>query len=152
MISESSPSPEQMEFCRNFLSKWNFAGILFVGLLARIAKCKYFQNGSPREVKFHIQMKSSECTFRTYWATKSNILFILMLPLKIYTPCPSKSGLIAILLGSPVLKMMQFKYIVSSIEIIVSLFVLALTLVDILNFVVEVAPYICVIQLKYLSH
>jgi hypothetical protein len=44
---ELSPSPEQMEFCRNFLSKWNFAGILFGGLLARIAE--YLLNGSPRE-------------------------------------------------------------------------------------------------------
>jgi hypothetical protein len=40
-----------MEFCGNFLSKWNFSGILFGGLLARIAE--YLQNGSPREVKFH---------------------------------------------------------------------------------------------------
>jgi hypothetical protein len=48
---ESNPSPEQMEFCGNFLSKWNFAGILFGRLLARIAK--YLLNGSPREVKFH---------------------------------------------------------------------------------------------------
>jgi hypothetical protein len=42
-----------MEFCGNFLSKWNFAEILFGGLLARIAK--YLLNGSPREVKFHIR-------------------------------------------------------------------------------------------------
>jgi hypothetical protein len=49
--SELSPSPEQMEICGNFLSKWNFVGILFGGLLARIAK--YLLNGSPREVKFH---------------------------------------------------------------------------------------------------
>ncbi len=49
--SKLSPSPEQMEFCRNLLSKWNFVGILFGGLLARIAK--YLLNGSPREVKFH---------------------------------------------------------------------------------------------------
>jgi hypothetical protein len=49
--SESSPSPERMEFCDNFLSKWNFAGILFGRLLARIAE--YSLNGSPREVKFH---------------------------------------------------------------------------------------------------
>jgi hypothetical protein len=48
---ESSLSLEQMEFCGNFLSKWNFLGILFVGLLARIVE--YLQNGSPREVKFH---------------------------------------------------------------------------------------------------
>jgi hypothetical protein len=48
--SESSPSPEQMEFCWNFLTKWNFVGISFSGLLARIAK--YLLNGSPREVKF----------------------------------------------------------------------------------------------------
>jgi hypothetical protein len=38
-----------MEFCGNFLSKWNFSGILFGGLLARIAE--YLLNGSPREVK-----------------------------------------------------------------------------------------------------
>jgi hypothetical protein len=49
--SELSPSPEQMEFCGNFLSKWNFWGILFGGLLARITE--YLLNGSPREVKFH---------------------------------------------------------------------------------------------------
>jgi hypothetical protein len=49
--SESSPSPEQTEFHRNFLSKWNFLGILFGGLLARIAE--YLLNGSLREVKFH---------------------------------------------------------------------------------------------------
>jgi hypothetical protein len=48
---ELSPNPEQMEFCGNFLSKWNFTGILFGGLLARIAK--YLLNGSPKEVKFH---------------------------------------------------------------------------------------------------
>jgi hypothetical protein len=48
---ESSPSPERMEFCRNFLSKWNFLGILFGGLLAKIAE--YSLYGSPREVKFH---------------------------------------------------------------------------------------------------
>jgi hypothetical protein len=48
---ELSPRPEQMEFTGNFLSKWNFAGILFGGLLARIAK--YSLNGSRREVKFH---------------------------------------------------------------------------------------------------
>jgi hypothetical protein len=57
---ELSPSPEQMEFRGNFLSKWNFAGISFGNLLARIAK--YFLNGSPREVKFHTistQAKSS---------------------------------------------------------------------------------------------
>jgi hypothetical protein len=40
-----------MELRGNFLSKWNFAGILFGGLLARIAK--YLLNGSPRELKFH---------------------------------------------------------------------------------------------------
>jgi hypothetical protein len=48
---ELSPSSEQMEFCMNFLSEWNFAGILFGGLLAKIAE--YSLNGSPREVKFH---------------------------------------------------------------------------------------------------
>ncbi len=51
-ILESSPSPEQMEFCGNYLSKLVFLGILFGGLLARIAE--YLLNGSPREVKFHI--------------------------------------------------------------------------------------------------
>jgi hypothetical protein len=40
-----------MEFWGNFLSKWDFTGILFDGLLARIAE--YLLNGSPREVKFH---------------------------------------------------------------------------------------------------
>jgi hypothetical protein len=48
---ESSPSPKQTKFCGNFLSKWNFSGILFGGLLARIAE--YLLNGSLREVKFH---------------------------------------------------------------------------------------------------
>jgi hypothetical protein len=48
---EFGAKSEQMEFCRNFLSKWNFAGILFGGLLARIAE--YLLNGRPREVKFH---------------------------------------------------------------------------------------------------
>ncbi len=46
--SESSPSLERMEFRGNFLSKWNFAGILFCGFLARIAE--YLLNGSLREV------------------------------------------------------------------------------------------------------
>ncbi len=50
---ESSPSPDQMKICGNFLRKWNFSGILFGGLLARIAE--YLLNGSPREVKFHSQ-------------------------------------------------------------------------------------------------
>jgi hypothetical protein len=49
--SELSPSPEQIEFRGNFMSEWNFARILFVGLLARIAE--YLLNGSPRKVKFH---------------------------------------------------------------------------------------------------
>ncbi len=49
---ELSPSPEQIEFCGNFLSKWNFAGILIGSLLARIVE--YLPNGSPREVKFHM--------------------------------------------------------------------------------------------------
>jgi hypothetical protein len=40
-----------MEFHGNFLSKWNFLGILFGGLLARITE--YSLNGSLREVKFH---------------------------------------------------------------------------------------------------
>jgi hypothetical protein len=40
-----------MEFRGNFLSKWNFSGISFGGLLARIAE--YSLNGSPREVTFH---------------------------------------------------------------------------------------------------
>jgi hypothetical protein len=48
---ESSPSPVQMEFHGNFLSEWNFLGILFGRLLARIAE--YLLNGSPREVKFN---------------------------------------------------------------------------------------------------
>jgi hypothetical protein len=48
---ESSQSPEQMEFCGNFLSKWNFLGISFGRLLARIAE--YLLNGSPKEVKLH---------------------------------------------------------------------------------------------------
>jgi hypothetical protein len=47
---ESSPSPERKEFCENFLSEWNFLGILFGGLLARIVE--YLQNGSLREVEF----------------------------------------------------------------------------------------------------
>ncbi len=49
--SESSLSPEQMEFHGKFLSKWNFSGILFGGLLARIAE--YSLNGILRDVKFH---------------------------------------------------------------------------------------------------
>jgi hypothetical protein len=53
--SESSPSPEQMELRGNFLSKWNFAGILFDRLLARIAEYKL--NGSLREVKFHTPLR-----------------------------------------------------------------------------------------------
>jgi hypothetical protein len=48
---ELSPSPKQIEFCENFLSEWNFLGILFGGPLARIAED--LLNGSPREVKFH---------------------------------------------------------------------------------------------------
>jgi hypothetical protein len=48
---ESSLSPEQMEFCANFLSKWDLLGTLFGRLLARIAE--YLLNESPREVKFH---------------------------------------------------------------------------------------------------
>jgi hypothetical protein len=48
---ESSLSPEQMEFCRNFLKKWDFLGILSGGLLARITE--YLLNGSLREVNFH---------------------------------------------------------------------------------------------------
>jgi hypothetical protein len=51
---ESSPSPKRMEFRGNFLSKWNFLGISFGGLLARIAE--YLLNGSPGEMKFHTQM------------------------------------------------------------------------------------------------
>jgi hypothetical protein len=42
--SELSPSLEQMEFCGNFLSKWNFTRISFGRLLARIAE--YLLNGS----------------------------------------------------------------------------------------------------------
>jgi hypothetical protein len=49
--SETSPSPEQMEFCGNILSKWNFKVILFGRLLTRIAE--YLLSGSPIEVKFH---------------------------------------------------------------------------------------------------
>jgi hypothetical protein len=49
--SELSPSPEQIDFCGNFLSKLNFSGILFGRLLARIAE--YLLHGNPREVKFH---------------------------------------------------------------------------------------------------
>jgi hypothetical protein len=40
-----------MEFRRNFLSEWNFVGISFGRLLARIAE--YLLNGSLREVKFY---------------------------------------------------------------------------------------------------
>ncbi len=58
---ESSPSPKQMEFCGNFLSKWNFSGILFGRLLARIAE--YLLNGSLRDVKFH-----STSLVHTKWA------------------------------------------------------------------------------------
>ncbi len=50
--SESSLSPEQMYFCGNFLSEWNFAGIPVDRLLVKIAE--YLLNGSPREVKSHI--------------------------------------------------------------------------------------------------
>jgi hypothetical protein len=49
--SESSLSPKQMEFRGNFLSKWNFLGISFGRLLARIAE--YLLNRSTREVKFY---------------------------------------------------------------------------------------------------
>ncbi len=49
--SESSPSPKQMEFHGKFLSKWNFLGILFGRLLARIAE--YLLNGILKDVKFH---------------------------------------------------------------------------------------------------
>jgi hypothetical protein len=49
--SESSPSPKRMEFQGKFLSEWNFSGILFGGLLARIAE--YLLNGILRDVKFH---------------------------------------------------------------------------------------------------
>jgi hypothetical protein len=52
--SELSPRPEQMQFRGIFLSKWNFSGISFGGLLARIAE--YLLNGSPREVKFHMMV------------------------------------------------------------------------------------------------
>jgi hypothetical protein len=45
---ELSPSLEQIKFRGNFLIKWNFSGILFGELLARIAE--YLLNGSPREV------------------------------------------------------------------------------------------------------
>ncbi len=70
-----------------------------------------------------------------------------MLPLTIFTPSPSKSGLIVFLVGSPVLRMMQFKYIVSKIENIACS--ISLTLVEILNFTVEVAPHIVVLQSNY---
>jgi hypothetical protein len=43
---ELSPNPEQMEFCGNFLSKWNFLGISIGRLLARIAE--YLLNGGPK--------------------------------------------------------------------------------------------------------
>jgi hypothetical protein len=68
--SESSLSPEKMEFHGNFLCEWNFVGILFGRLLARIAK--YLLNGSPREVKFH-----THCFALTYLVTQS--LFTLVL-------------------------------------------------------------------------
>jgi hypothetical protein len=48
---ESSLSPERTEFHGNFLSKWNFLGIWFSGLLVRIAE--YSLNGSLRDVKFY---------------------------------------------------------------------------------------------------
>jgi hypothetical protein len=48
---ELNPSLEQMQFRGNFLSKWNFLGILFGRLLARIAE--YLLNGIPQEVEFH---------------------------------------------------------------------------------------------------
>ncbi len=51
MSLELSPSPEQMEFYGKFLSKWNFLGILFGRLLARIAE--YLLNRILRDVKFH---------------------------------------------------------------------------------------------------
>jgi hypothetical protein len=47
-----SSSPEQMEFHGKFLRKQNFLGILFGGLLARIAK--KLLNGILRDVKFHM--------------------------------------------------------------------------------------------------
>ncbi len=62
--SESSPSPEQMEFCGNFLSKWNFTGILSGRLLARIAK--YSLNGSLHKVKFHRYVLSTYVVDQEY--------------------------------------------------------------------------------------
>jgi hypothetical protein len=52
--SKLRPSPKQMESCMNSLRKRNFLGILFGGLVARIAE--YSLNGSPREVKFHTRL------------------------------------------------------------------------------------------------
>jgi hypothetical protein len=65
--SELSPSPEQMEFHGNFLSKWNFSGISFGGLLARITE--YLLNGSLREVKFHMVQY-----YRDMWQKRSEML------------------------------------------------------------------------------
>ncbi len=56
--SESSPGPERTEFHGNFLSEWNFLGILFGELLARITE--YLLNGSLREVKFLMWWKLGE--------------------------------------------------------------------------------------------
>jgi hypothetical protein len=76
--SESSPSLEQMEFRKNFLSKWNIVGLLFGRLLARIAKC--FLYGSPREVKFHIAALAALSALAT--------LAALALALCPYPRCP----------------------------------------------------------------
>ncbi len=76
--SESSPSPEQMEFHGNFLSEWNFLGILFGGLLARIAE--YLLNGILRDVKFHTLVTSH--TFHGIFVLipwKEAVLFVTFL-------------------------------------------------------------------------
>jgi hypothetical protein len=67
---ESSPSPERMKFCGDFLSEWNFLGILFGRFLARIAE--YLLNGSPRELKFH----NSAPTFPIQCLIKNNIMIL----------------------------------------------------------------------------
>jgi hypothetical protein len=81
---ESSPSPEQMECRGNFLSKWNFSGILFGRLLARIAE--YLLNGSLREVNFHMDIQEARGFMDSYdkdtiieiyaeWLTTSTVTF-----------------------------------------------------------------------------
>ncbi len=74
--SESSPSPKQMEFHGKFLSKWNFLGILFGGLLARIAE--YALNGILRLAKFHKHLlKTSRCGIQRYSEQISQPSFLL---------------------------------------------------------------------------